>query len=191
MKQLSTLDKFIVFSRSGINFKHMRKVILILFVFLFPVILMAQKSPVDELFDKYSGQEGFTSVYITSYMFSMFSDLETDDPEFDALIKNLKGIKILATDDSYNGNANFYNEIIAKLPMEQYKELMVIKEKDQDVKFLVNEKDGKITELLLIAGGKSDNALISIQGDIDLKNISKLSKSMNISGLEHLEEIDK
>lgn len=191
MKQLSTLDKIIVFSRSSINFKHMRKVILILFVILFPVMLMAQKSPVDELFDKYSGQEGFTSVYITSYMFSMFSDLETDDPEFDALIKNLKGIKILATDDSYKGNTNFYNEIIAKLPMEQYKELMVIKEKDQDVKFLVNEKDGKITELLLIAGGESDNALISIQGDIDLKNISKLSKSMNINGLEHLEEIDK
>lgn len=191
MKQLSTLDKIIVFSGSSTNFKHMRKVILILFVFLFPVMLIAQKSPVDELFDKYSGQEGFTSVYITSYMFSMFSNLETDDPEFDKLIKNLKGIKILATDDNYSGNANFYNEIIAKLPMEQYKELMVIKEKDQDVKFLVNEKDGKIIELLLIAGGKSDNALISIQGDIDLKNISKLSKSMNISGLEHLEEIDK
>lgn len=168
----------------------MRKVILNLFVFLFPVIVLAQ-SPVDELFDKYSGQEGFTSVYITSYMFSMFSDLETNDPEFDDLVKNLKGIKILATDESYVGNANFYKEIISKLPMEQYKELMVIKEKDQDIKFLVNDKDGKISELLLIVGGKDENVLISIQGNIDLKNISKLSKSMNISGLEHLEEIDK
>jgi len=44
---------------------------------------------------------------------------------------------------------------------------------------------------LLIAGGKNENALISIQGNIDLKNISKLSKSMQIQGLEHLEEIDK
>ncbi len=68
---------------------------------------------------------------------------------------------------------------------------MVIKEKDQDVKFLINEKDGKIIELLLIAGGKDENVLISIKGNINLKNISKLSKSMNINGLEHLEEIDK
>lgn len=149
------------------------------------------QTPVDELFDKYSGQEGFTSVYITSYMFSMFTDIETNDPEFDELVKNLKGIKILATDETYKGNANFYKEIIDKLPMSEYKELMVIKEKDQDIKFLVNEKDGKIIELLLIAGGKDENALISIQGNIDLKNISKLSKSMNINGLEHLEEIDK
>ena len=105
-------------------------------------------------------------------------------------MKNLKGIKILATDESYNGNANFYKEIIDKLPMSQYKELMVIKEKDQDVKFLINEKDGKIIELLLIAGGIDENVLISIKGNIDLKNISKLSKSMQIQGLEHLEEID-
>ena len=169
----------------------MRKIIVILFVFLFPATLIAQNSPVDKLFDKYSGQEGFTSVYITSYMFSMFADLETNDPEFDDLVKNLIGIKILATDETYSGNANFYKEIISELPMEQYNELMVIKEKDQDVKFLVREVNGKIKELLLIAGGVSDNALISIQGDIDLKNISKLSKSMNIDGLEHLEEIDK
>lgn len=169
----------------------MKKVIVNLIILLIPGMLLAQKTPVDELFDKYSGKEGFTSVYITSYMFSMFTDVETDDPEFDELMKNLKAIKILATDETYNGNANFYKEIIDKLPMDQYKELMVIKEKDQDVKFLINEKDGKIIELLLIAGGKDENALISIQGNIDLKNISKLSKSMQIEGLEHLEEIDK
>jgi len=169
----------------------MKKSILLFSMILFSLFLKAQNTPVDQLFDKYSGKEGFTSVYITSYMFSMFSNLETDDPEFDELVKNLKAIKILATDSSYTGNVNFFKEIIDKLPKDQYKELMVIKEKDQDVKFLVNEKNGKIIELLLIAGGKSENALISIQGNIDLKNISKLSKSMNIDGLEHLNEIDK
>ena len=169
----------------------MKKIILVFIVVTLPLLCLAQNTPVDELFEKYSGKEGFTSVYITSYMFSMFSELETDDPEFDELVKNLKGIKILATDEQYNGNANFYKEIIDKLPMSQYKVLMVIKEKDQDIKFLVNEKDGKISELLLIAGGKDENVLISIQGNIDLKTISKLSRSMNINGLEHLEEIDK
>ncbi len=169
----------------------MKKIFLIFTVILIPFFTFSQNTPLDELFDKYSGKEGITSVYITSYMFGMFADMETNDPEFDELVKNLKGIKILATDETYKGSVNFYKEIIDKLPMSQYKELMVIKEKDQDVKFLVNEKDGKIIELLLIAGGKGENAIISIQGNIDLKNISKLSKSMKINGLEHLEEIDK
>lgn len=168
----------------------MKNFIFLISFFLFSGAVNAQNTPVDELFDKYSGKEGFTSVYITSYMFSMFADVESNDPEFDELIKNLKAIKILATDEAFTGNINFFKEIIDKLPKDQYKELMVIKEKDQDVKFLVNEKDGKIIELLLIAGGANENALISIQGNIDLKNISKLSKSMNIDGLENLEKID-
>ncbi len=169
----------------------MKKTVLLLSALFFSCLLVAQNTPVDQLFDKYSGKEGFTSIYITSYMFSMFSDLETDDPEFDELVKNLKAIKILASDSSFVGNVNFFKEIIDKLPKDQYKELMIIKEKDQDVKFLVNEKNGKIIELLLIAGGKEDNVLISIQGNIDLKNISKLSKSLKIDGLENLEKIDK
>lgn len=169
----------------------MRKILVIFLIVNLPMLVIAQNTPVDKLFDKYSGQEGITSVYITSYMFGMFTDLETDDPDFDALIKNLKGIKILAADDSYVGNVDFYKEIIDKLPMSEYNELMVIREKNQIVKFLINEKDGKIIELLIIAGGTDENAIISIQGNIDLKNISKLSKSMNITGLEHLEEIDE
>ncbi len=169
----------------------MRRIFIIFLIVSLPVLAIAQNTPVDELFDKYSGQEGITSVYITSYMFSLFTDLETDDPDFDELIKNLKGIKILTTDDSYPGKVDFYKEIIDKLPMSEYNELMVIREKDQTVKFLLNEEDGKIIELLIIAGGTDENAIISIQGNIDLKNISKLSKSMNISGLEHLEEIDE
>jgi hypothetical protein len=47
-----------------------------------------------------------------------------------------------------------------------------------------------VTELLLVLGGKDECALISIQGDIDMKNISKLAKSMNIEGMENLEKME-
>jgi len=86
---------------------------------------------------------------------------------------------------------NFYKEIMDELSLDEYEELMVVKEKDQDIKFLVKEKEDTIVELLLVIGGEGNNALISIRGIIDLKSISKLSKSMNIEGLEKLEEIDK
>ena len=70
---------------------------------------------------------------------------------------------------------------------------MVVREKDSDVVFLAREEKGVIVELLLIAGGSnvSDNVLISIQGEIDLENISKLAKGLNIEGMEELEKIDE
>jgi hypothetical protein len=157
---------------------------------------IAAHSPADELFDKYSGQEGFTSVYITQHMFSLFAEVETDEDEagFMELVKNLNCIKIVSVDENFpemNQKVNFFKEIMEDFPEGKYEELMVVKKKDQDVKFYILKKGKKITELLMIVGGMEDNALISIQGDIDLKTISKLSKSMNIEGMENLENIEK
>jgi len=162
---------------------------------VFPLMISAQ-SPADALFDKYSGQDGFTSVYITQHMFSLFADIETEEDEdgFIELVKNLKCIKILSVDDEspdFNMQVNFYDEIMHDFPDRKYEELMVVKKKDQDVKFYILKEGDKIAELLMIVGGVEDNALISIQGDIDLKTISKLSKSMNIDGMENLEEIEE
>ena len=42
-----------------------------------------------------------------------------------------------------------------------------------------------------VVGGKGENILISITGNIDLKTVSKLSKSMGIEGMENLDNIEK
>lgn len=151
----------------------------------------SQNSTIDKLFDKYSGKEGYTSVFISKYMFSMFSDVDPENKEFNDLVGKLNSIKILANDsDTHTDGVNFFNEIMKELSIKEYKELMVVKEKDQELKFLVKDVNGVIVELLLIIGGKKDNALICIQGEnINLKNIARLSKSMKIEGLENLEKI--
>lgn len=158
-----------------------------------PALTRAQKDPVDRLFEKYSGKEGYTTVYITSKMFSLFSEANVDDPEFNDLVNNLKSIRILATDDANltDKNVNFYDEVMNDLPVDEYEELMVVQEKDQKLKFLVKEQDGRITELLLVAGGGGDNTLIDIRGNIDLKKVAEISKMINIEGLEELENVDK
>jgi len=169
----------------------MKRVFLLIIFTLALTIAKSQNSAVDKLFDNYSSKEGYTSILISKYMFSMFSDVNPENKEFNDLVSNLSGIKILANNsDQDNVGVNFYNEIMKELPSKEYKELMVVKEKDQEVKFLVKDVNGVIVELLLIVAGKTDNVLICIQGEnINLKNIAKLSKSMKIDGLENLEKI--
>lgn len=168
----------------------MKRAAVFTFLVLFVHLAIAQKSPVDKLFEKYSGKEGYTSVYISEYMFTLFSNINSGDKDFQDVIKGLSGIKILATEGAKTG-INFHAEIMRELPANMYKELMVIKEKGENLTFLVKDVNGKIVELLLIGGG-NDNVLISIQGsNINLKNISKLSKSMDIDALNVLENIEK
>jgi hypothetical protein len=170
----------------------MRKISIIITMVICPLLIAAQNTAVDELFDKYAGKEGFTTVYVSKNLFKMISDIELDDPETEELVDNLETIKILAADDYENTEGiNFYDEIIRNLPVDEYEELLMVKESDQDIKFLVREKDGIIKELLLVVGGIDDNVLISIIGDIDLKKISKISKSMHGSSLEYLEKLEK
>ena len=141
----------------------------------------AGQSAADKLFDKYSGREGYTSVLITQHMFSLFADVETGEEEqgFLDLVKTLESIKIISAENDsgkVSSGINFYDEVMKDLPEKEYEELMVVRKKDQNTKFLIR-KDGKIIrELLMISGGDHDNALISIKGDINLKTISKISK---------------
>ncbi|HPF93134.1 MAG TPA: DUF4252 domain-containing protein [Tenuifilaceae bacterium] len=166
-----------------------RAIVSILFMALTSLVL-AQNSPVDKLFEKYSGKEGYTSVYISEYMFTLFSSMQTEDKEFDEAISGLSSIKILATENPKIG-VNFYDEIMRELSKKDYKELMVVKEKDEHLTFLVKDVQGKIVELLLVGGG-NDNVLISIQGkNIDLKHIAKISQSMQIDGLDALEKMEE
>lgn len=171
-----------------------KALIVMLLTFMISASAISQKDPVDRIFDKYSGQEGFTTVYISSKMFSLFAEIDPDDQELQSMMNGLKSIRILASDDSDESGGegiNFYKEVMKDLAVEKYEELMVIKDGNQDLKFLIREENGKIVELLLVGGGDGDNVLISIRGIIDMKNIGKIGKALDVEGLENLEKIDK
>ncbi|MBI5010335.1 MAG: DUF4252 domain-containing protein [Bacteroidia bacterium] len=154
-------------------------------------IIYGQRTPVEDLFDKYSEREGFTVVSISGKMFSMFADKEEQKDDGEKFISNLKSIRILSVGDStLNESINFYKELEKQLDYSVYEELMVVKEGKNTTKFLTIQKGDIIKELLVITGGPSGNSLISIKGDLNLKSLSELSKNAGIQELEKLEKID-
>jgi len=160
---------------------------------IFSSSIFAQNDPVDRLFNKYGEKDGFTTVYISPKMFSLFSQVDPEDKDLQDLMGGLKSIRILASDEEtgQNKDLNFYKEVMKDLPQDKYEELMVVKDSGQDLKFLIREENGKVVELLLVGGGSGDNVLISIRGNIDMKNISKISKALNVEGLNNLEKLDE
>jgi hypothetical protein len=170
----------------------MKKSFLILTAFCLTMIIQAQTNPIDEMFDKYSEKEGFTVVTISSRMFSMFANKDPENKDADDVLSRLKSIRILSVEDSLlNKNVNFYTELVKKLDLSVYEELMVVKEGHDMTKFLIRQNGKQISELLIITGGPGGNSLISIKGDLNLKNISELSKSMDMKELKSLDNLDK
>ncbi len=154
--------------------------------------MQAQSNPVDEMFNKYSEKQGFTVVSISSKMFSLFANKDPENKDADNVINKLKSIKILSVEDSLlNKNLNFYSELSKKLDLSVYEELMVIKEGPEITKFLIKQNGNIISELLVVKGGPGGNSLISIKGELNLKNISDMSKSLDMQELKSLDKIQK
>lgn len=170
----------------------MKKFILIITSICMTALLQAQTNAIDEMFDKYSEKDGFTTVFISSKLLGLFVGKESEGNEGSDIIRRLKSIRILSVEDSLlNYNVNFYKELSKKLDLSVYEELMVVKEGSDMTKFLIRQNGDIITELLVVTGGPGDNTLISIKGDLDMKMISDLSKSTGIDELKDLENLEK
>src|SRR3954471_22834752 len=73
---------------------------------------------ISKFFSKYQNDESFSQVNISSRMFGLFTQMESDDPEdkevLDAISK-LKGLKIIAKDNARNSR-ELYKEAFALIP---------------------------------------------------------------------------
>jgi hypothetical protein len=124
-------------------------------------------------------------------MFSLMANLDVENPEDQEvvnMISKIKGLRILAKEQARNSR-ELYKEALALIPQKDFEELMTVRDKDKDMKFFIKESGGKISELVMIAGGNEEFMVLSLFGEIDLKQVSKISKKMNIEGLENLENI--
>jgi hypothetical protein len=169
----------------------MKKALLIMMVAALSLTASGQKSAVDDLFDRYNGKEGFTSVYISSKMFSLLSKIDSDDEEFQNLVNRIKSIRILSIDSARNvTHINFATELVPRLSRAGFEDLMTVKEPDDEIRFMIREVGDRIAELVMVTGGYG-SSVVSISGNLDLKTISSLSEGLGIEGLEGLEKVEK
>jgi len=148
---------------------------------------------ISKFFTKYQSDETFSQVTVSSKMFGLFTNMEADTPEDKEVleaISKLKGLRILGKEDTRDARG-LYKEAFSLIPVKEYEELLSVRDKDKDMKFMIKESGGKISELLMVMGGNTSFMVMSLFGEIDLKQISRIGKKMNVSGLEHLDNMNK
>lgn len=175
----------------------MKKIALIMALAIAPMVSWAQNA-----FDSFENEKDVSSVVVTKNMFKLLSkmDLNSSDPEAQAYLKmvnDLDNIKIFTTDNPVVGQK--MDDAVAKYisSSKSLGELMRVKEDGKNIRFY--SKDGKnenyVSELLMhldgVVDGKPTTIIMSITGNIDLKQISKLTEDLKIPGSEQLKDIDK
>lgn len=184
----------------------MKKVttVLVMAIMLLPISGMAQ-----DIFEKYNGNSDVTYVSIQPKMFQMIAKMgiNVDDAEAKAymdMVKSITSFKTIVTDNK-TISADISKWV--KSRSSSLEELMQVKDGGAEVKFYVKEgKDSDhVKELLIFVNGidkamqangvdtngqprKIETVVVSLTGDINLNEISKLTEKMNIPAGKHLDK---
>ncbi|MCP4051661.1 MAG: DUF4252 domain-containing protein [Mesoflavibacter sp.] len=187
----------------------MKKSILIAVIAL---LMLPLSGIAQNIFEKYSDNENVTYVSIKPKMFQMLAkmDINADDPEaqeYINMVNSITSFKTMATDDK-----DISSDIVkwVKSRSTSLEELMMIKDDGVNMTFYIKEgkDEDHVSELLMFVNGleavtKNSNieingkkrsietVVISITGDIDLNQISKLANKMNLPGGDELEKKNK
>lgn len=204
MKNLKNMRTYLR-TRSKVS----KKVIVLLAIIIAPITTFGQS-----FFNKYESMKGVTSGVISQKMFKMIAtiDVDLDDPEtqgFLDMVKKIESIKVLSTGDK-SISSSLAADTEKYIGTSKLDELMRFKDGNQTVKFYVKEgrDENHVRELLMyinglkeltkganveVNGEKRDieTIVVSIIGDVDLREISKITSKMNVPGGQHLEKASK
>jgi len=138
--------------------------------------------------------------------------VDIEDPEAQEYVNmanNITGFKVFTTGDQ-TISADMNATVQKYLKKSDLEELMRIKDGDQTVNFYVKEgkDENHVKELLMFINGlkemtkgqnieingqkrEIETVILSLTGDIDLRQISRLTNQMNIPGGKQLEKAGK
>lgn len=158
----------------------MKRLILIVLLVL-PITLAAQPKPLNDLFKKYSGKEGYTTIEMSGKMFSMVNQLaQREERELSgSLGKSLDNIKkmimIVAEDDHAK---EFETNLDKVIEQSNYESISSTSSDGSRVDLYITDKSGekKDNDFLIKVCDSGSCIVIAFTGKMTLKDVAQLSK---------------
>ena len=162
---------------------------LILALAFAPFALFAQQSSLEKLAAFTPADSNRAHVSVSGKAFEMMGQMEVD-PEIDEQLKRLA-----ASIDGMEGYMDFTaataKNIQTKLAANKaFAEYASFSKKGEAVQFYINEKNGVVSEMILVATTKTGGYAASVYGKMDIRDVGKLYKLISAKGFSYLEEKD-
>ncbi len=158
-------------------------------------LMVSYISPAQSQFDRFEDIDGVSSVIVNQKAFELMSKIGAEtDQEYLDLIKNIKTLKVFATEDAKVA-LQMKAEADKYIKKGTLQELMRVKDKDDNVKIYVKEgsNENYVKELFMFvnssSGGDHETVIISLTGNIDLRQVSKLTDKMDLPGGKELKKV--
>lgn len=131
-----------------------------------------------EIYNRYSGQKGVSSVYISPAMFKMMKNLpevsiESEEVDFGSIIKTFNGMYILDIENSEMAGA-LSDEVIRMAETGRYELMMEAADGSEKVRIYIVSKGDIVTDFLMLAQEEGSASVISISAEMPFSELQKL-----------------
>jgi len=179
----------------------MKNLLLVLIGFMLSLSVKGQS-----IFERFADYDDVSLVSISPKMFKMLGQLSVslDDPEaqeYIDMVSSIENFKVLISGND-EVTAAMSKWAAEQLSSKDLEELMTIKDADADVAFYVKsgKSDDRVEKLIMYVNGVNpeimkdsplgertvETIILLIEGNIDLKQISKLTDQMSLPGGKQL-----
>lgn len=168
----------------------MKKAILIQLASIMSVGAIAQGNAIDKYFSDYKEDGDVAKVHVTRKAFELMDYVETNDEETKLakdLILSFDEMNMIMSEEKENGK-EIYERSIDRLGSE-FEELMQMEEHGGKLTFFVDEENGTVRELLLVAFEKDGYAIMSITGEIDIKKLTKAASLKSMGTIPYVQKL--
>jgi len=142
----------------------------------------AQES-IDEVFRKYQGKEGYTSIHISKGLLQLAALFDEDsDTDLKKMDGKLDDLRILVADSCSKG---LTDEIKGLLEKNSFISLMEVIDGHDKVNFYVQQNNARVSQLVLLATGHDEDVLLSIKGNFTLNELAELGRGSGRHGHLH------
>jgi hypothetical protein len=171
----------------------MKKILFSLVCLLTAGILHAQSNAIGDFENRYHSSGKYFSIRIEGGILKLLADLETDDQDTKDFIHLINGINSIDIHSICKSETHFddseFRELLGRVKSEKYEDLMVVKDHDSNINFLIKENKGRVSDLVMLVNNLDEFLVMNITGDIDMHSIAKLSEKVNCRGCENLEKL--
>ncbi|MCE4566934.1 DUF4252 domain-containing protein [Maribellus sp. CM-23] len=145
----------------------MKRILPLLALFVFLLTSCSYEPGVSEAFNKYRFKDGVVTISVPGWLVHLAANMGELEESEREILESIDKVKVIAVEDDHlNQKINLHEEFYSRISQnEDFEELMVVREEDQNVTIFGKMDDDVIKELLILVGGE-DNALIYVKGEI-------------------------
>ena len=163
----------------------MKTIAFVLLMCTAPMFLSAQSKWVQDFFEKHADNEDYTLINVTGNLFNMLSDDNKKNKK-----TRIDGFQLLSAPKGSKGiSASEVAGFTKKVKEESFEDLMTIRDKDSRINFMVQERKGIISELVMVINEPEEFTILSLRGQIPTSEIKHISDDVEVDGLEHLKDL--